>query len=409
MISRHYWPHLCFDAAGRDLRLADALARSGVHVEVLTPRYASSWPEQLTHREIPLHRPMVAPRSQWSIGRYLKHLHAWLTQHAAQFDVLFCTSLGEEAAVVVQAASHAQVPSVVGHSGTGAAADHLVWNGLRHGRRLRASLHRADAIVVSWASVQRDLLAMGISPQRMQRIDLGVMAGTALVDPENSGGDHTAVTRSRVALAEINGDLAVQRDSRVVLTCGQMNTTGGMLTLAKAAPGLIDIWPDLRFWFVGDGSLREQLHGFFRSQGIRQNVAMPGTFVDFEDLFRIADLLVVPSPADALEETLPAAVAASVPVVVVDCVDTRAFFSGVDPAVLWFAAGDSQSLHAAIHAALVDLPARRAAAEQLRRDMLRRRPYEATVNSYRQLLDSLAETNRRRQLAATALRIPSDT
>src|SRR5690554_4847035 len=105
MVSGHYWPHLTFDAAGRDVRLADALRRAGLSIEVLTPRYAASWPEHLVHREIPVHRPVVAARSQWSISRYLRHLETWLTQHAGRFDVLFCTSLREEVIPVVQTAA----------------------------------------------------------------------------------------------------------------------------------------------------------------------------------------------------------------------------------------------------------------------------------------------------------------
>lgn len=404
MISGHYWPHLTFDSAGRDVRLADALRRTGMAIEVLTPRYASSWPEQLMHREIPVHRPVAAARSQWSIGRYLRHLESWLTQHADRFDVLFCTSLREEVIPVIQTASRSGARTVLQHSGTGAAADHLTWTAMRRGRRLRTSLQRADAIIVNWASVQRDLTASGISPQRLQRIDLGVIAGATPPPRQQSAADTASLATSRIALAAINRDLALDRDSLVVLTCGRMSRTGGMMTLAKAASGLIDIWPDLRLWLVGDGDLREDLHGYFRHQGIRQNIAMPGTFVDFEDLFRVADLLVVPSPADALEDTLMAAIAAAVPAVVVDSTDTRALFSGSEHAVGWFAENDVATLRAAIRAALVDLPARRDAAQQLRREMLRRRPYESTVQRYKQLFDSLAETIPHRPVAGAALR-----
>ncbi len=404
MICRHYWPHLYIDAASRDVRLADALMRSGMQVEVLTPRYASSWPQQLTHREIPVHRPLAAPRSGWSIGRYLKHLQDWLTERADQYDILFCTSLKEEVIPVVQTACRGSNRSVLGHGGTAMAADHLGWAGMRHGRRLRAGVQRADAIVVSWASVQRDLVALGVPPPRIHRIDLGVMAGAAPLDREHAGIDAAAIARSRVALAEINGDLALHRDSQVILACGQMSRIGGMMTLARAAPGLIDVWPDLRLWLIGDGSLREDLHAYFRSHGIRQNVAMPGTFVDLEDLFRVADLLVVPSPADALEDTLAAAIAAGVPVVIANSVDTRAWFSGEEQAVGWFAADDQQSLQAAIRAALIDPAGRRAAAERLRRDLLRRRPYAATVSSYKLLFDSLAQSLRHRQVASVGLR-----
>lgn len=406
MISGHYWPHLAVDSAGRDVRLAGALARAGLTVEVLTPRYAASWPEELRHREIPIHRPVAAARNQWSIGRYLKYLEAWLTQHARRFDVLFCTSLREEVIAVTRSAARRPIRTVLQHSGTAGAADHLAWPSLRYGRRLRASLAEADAIVVSWASVQRDLVALGVPPKRLHRIDIGVSAGAAPVrDPLRKGAD---LLKSRLALAAVNRDLALDRDSLVVLAGGQMNHISGMLTLAEAMTRLIDHWPDLRLWLIGDGEQRDELHGYLRYHGIRQNVAMPGTFVDFEDLFRVADVVVIPSPADALEEMLPAAVGAAVPLVVADAADSRAYLSGQEASVGWFSPGDSAGLQAAIHAALVDLPARRAAAQRLRRELLRRNPYDVTIARYKQLFDSLAAASAQQDAAAAAWRSPAD-
>lgn len=408
MICGHYWPHLAVDAAGRDVRLASALARAGVTVEVLTPRYATSWPDELMHREIPVHRPVAAARNQWSIGRYLKYLEVWLTQHADRFDVLFCTNLREEAIAVTRAAARQPVHTVLQHSGTAGAADHLAWPAMRYGRRLRVALSQADAIVVNWASVQRDLVALGVPPKRLHRIDLGISAGAAPVRTPQQRGDGTSTLKSRLALAAVNRDLALDRDSMVVLAAGQMNYLSGMLALAEATTHLIDQWPDLRLWLIGDGDQRDELHGYFRYHGIRQNVAMPGTFVDFEDLFRVADVVVLPSPADGLEEMLPAALAAAVPLVAVDTVDTRAFLSGFEQSVGWFNPGDSTSLQAAIRAALVELPARRTEAVRLRRELLRRRPYDATVAHYKQLFDTLAATSTHPDAAPATWRSPAD-
>jgi glycosyltransferase involved in cell wall biosynthesis len=385
MISRHYWPHFSFDTACRDVRLADALARSGTEIEVLTPRYAAAWPDRIAHREIIVHRPVAAARGSWSIGRYLKHLENWISENAHRFDILFCTQCGDEVIPMMAAVAPKSVRRVVLHSGTAAAADYLTWPAMRTGRRIRAYLDRADAVVVSWASTRRELLAMGVAKNRVHRIDLGVSTpGSDVTLP-----DGDAVRSSRQSLTHANGDLSLHHDSHVVMACGQMGLSGGMMTLAQTAPSLIDVWPDLRFWFIGDGPQRDAMHTFFRHQSVRQNVAMPGTFVDFEDLFRVADLFVVPSPADSLEDLLPAAVGAELPVVVADSPDTRSFFSGFEQSVVWFRAGDVDQLRSAIRSALVDLPARRAAARSLRREMLRLRPYQATVQGYKQLFDSL--------------------
>lgn len=389
MISRHYWPHLSIDAACRDVRLADALARAGISIEVLTPRYAASWPDEIMHREIVVHRPIAAPRGTWSVGRYLKLLEAWLTENAARFDIFFCTHCNDDVTSMMRVASAKSVRGVVLHSGTGASADHVLWPATRNSRRIRASLDRADSIVVSWPTVHRELLATGFAAKKLHRIDIGVppSAGSASRDNQSASDDSTR--RSRAALAHVNGDLMLHHDSHVIMACGEMNSLGGMMNLAATAAPLIDIWPDLRFWLIGDGRQRDALHHYFRHQGVRQNVAMPGTFVDFEDLFQVADLLVIPSRSDSLEATMPAAVGAGLPIVVADSPETRWFFSGAEDCVGWFPVDDAGAMRTAIRAALVDLPARRAAAKSLRRKWLQLRPYQATVEGYKHLLESL--------------------
>jgi len=398
MISRHYWPHFSIDAVCRDVRLADALIRAGVHVEVLTPRYAASWPDQMRYREILVHRPVAAPRGSWSIGRYLKQLEAWIGENANRFDVLFSTSCGDEVIPVFRAKVPPSVRRVVLHSGTGAAADHLNWGTSRNGGRVRACLERADAIVVSWPSIHRQLLSMGLSHKRLHRIDLGIPAGPSPGGRSDVAKSGDELQQSRIALARANGDLTLHHDSHVVLACGQMIPTGGMMTLARTIGSLLDIWPDLRLWLIGDGRERESLHAFFRHQGVRQNVAMPGTFVDFEDLLRVAELFVVPSPADAMEDALPAAVAGAVPLIVADSPDARAFFQGVEDLVVWFNAENADQLKAAIRESLVNLPARRAAARSLRLERLRSRPYQSTIAAYKQLFDSLVTPSQRLNL-----------
>ncbi len=398
MISRHYWPHFTIDAAYRDARLADALARSGMSIEVLTPRYAASWPERIVHREIVVHRPLAAPRGAWSVGRYLKLMEAWLTEHADRYDLFFCTQCDEEVIPMVRAAAAKSLRRVVLHSGTGAGADHVVWPATRNGRRIRSSLDRVDAIVVSWPSVHRQLLAGGLAAKKLHRIDIGVPPSALAAHREDQATSTESLRRSRAVLSHVNGDLMLHHDSHVVMACGEMNLVGGMMNLAATVPPLVDIWPDLRFWLVGDGRQRDTLHNYFRHHSVRQNVAMPGTFVDFDDLFQVADLLVVPSGSDALEAILPCAVGAALPIVVADSADTRSFFAGAEEMVGWFSVGDAETLRSAIRQALIDLPARRIAARTLRRKWMQHRPYQATVDGYKHLLESLVPPPQRLSL-----------
>lgn len=411
MICQHYWPHMSSDAACRDVRLASALRRSGLGVEVLTPRYGADWPERLVHREVVVHRPLPAPRGRWSVRRYSKRLQGLLEAMAGRFETFFCSGLDEGLEALVRCQTPPGLTKVVLNGGTGSQFADLL---SRSPRQLALMLNRLDAVIVPWASSQRALVGAGVDSERLRRIDIGVGSGedwrssdggqwrqdaagpVAGVNSNRSQPDSTQVGRTRpaitalqTALAEVNNDLALGRHSQVVMAIGRMTADAGMLVLADAMIPLIDHWDDLRLWLIGDGPDRETIHQHLHYHGVRHSCAMPGTFVERDDLLAIADVLVVPSPCDALEDTLPAAVAAAVPLVVADCPETRAFFAGLESLLGWFQPGDRSSLRASIRDALSDPKASREVAQRLRRELLPRRPYARTVDGYRQLFESL--------------------
>ena len=78
LIGRHFWPHGSIDSAAYLIGLATDLSRRGLHVEVLTPQYASTWPTRIDFRGLTVHRPVAAPRfdgtiaRDWSVNRYVR-------------------------------------------------------------------------------------------------------------------------------------------------------------------------------------------------------------------------------------------------------------------------------------------------------------------------------------------------
>jgi len=408
MVSRHYWPHLMIDSACRDLRLADALRRAGMRLEVWTPRFSADWSEHLTHRELVIHRPLIAPRGTWAARRYARQVREWFEAHGREYDIWLCTGVGEEWSSLTRAAGSDRIRKLLWHSGTGEAADHAIWSAAWGPRKLLGELNRADGIVVSWASAQRELLGMGVPAGRLHRIDIGVTAGVATGDGSGEPGSSSGPrTQSARCLAQANADLAVEHDTQVILACGRMGTEGGMLPLSRAFVSLAERWGDLRLWLVGDGPLRDTLHHYFRQQGVRQQVAMPGTFVDWEDVFHVADLLVLPSLADGLEDLLPAAVGAGIPLVVAEGPDTRAFFAGWERGVHWFVPGKVDQLRTAIQSCLIDRDGRREAARQLRREWLMQRPYQQTVTEFTKLVDSRGRAAGESSLGGVGTRSPT--
>ncbi len=200
----------------------------------------------------------VVPKGDWSLSRYLRQLDSWLKQNAIGLtfsisDLARRSDRGQRSRTTIQATL-----------GTASL-------GLR--RQCRQSAGLADATkttLVAGArssqcgrnrrpSAQQALIAAGVSPTKLQRIECGVAASTGL-----KGREPAIRQRARSALAAVNRDLLTQHDSMVVLTCSTMTEASGIRTLAQAIPKLVNIWPDLRFWIIGDGPLREELHRYFK-------------------------------------------------------------------------------------------------------------------------------------------------
>lgn len=381
MATRRFWPHTD-DAVGRLTQLADGLRRGGARPTILAARYAASWPRALDYREIPTFRPVAAPRGDWSGALYQRGLARWLREHVAEFDILYADSMREEGAAIVEAALRAEVPSVVRCGGSGGASDGQWANSSRAARRCFNLCLRADALVAPTAAAARALIACGAAAERVHRIDDGV--------PPGPRRDEASIAAARVSLALANGDLHVPRGGRVVMCTARMDASSGVMLLAEAIIPLCERWPELRVWFIGDGPQREMLHGFLQSHAIRGMTALPGCFGHIDELLRAADVLVVPSDADALEHRLPAAIGAGLPVVVVDTPETRSLLGIAAKDIPMFATGDVGEMRRALITSIEDprQAARRAANA---RNMMRRLfPREHSVAAHLQWFHRLS-------------------
>ncbi len=392
LIGRHFWPHGSIDSAGFLFHLACGLHRQGVHVEVLSPRYASSWPEQFTIREIPVHRPAAAPRSDWSMGRYVRHVTTWLRENAKSFDVLLVDAIREESTAAIEASRSLGCPTIVRCAGWGNHSDPQWWRTTRSARKCGVVGRMADAVIVKSAACQRELLVDGYAATRLERINNGFAAGPLRTVESR----HAAQS----ALATIHGDLVTHPETPVVLCASRMTRDGGVNLLVRAARHLIDRYPDLRLWFLGDGPYRDWIYEYLRGEGVRSSIAMPGSFCDVQDVFAAADLFVQPDD-DGLDFFLPSAVSAELPIVTVNNESTRAVIAGgagpesslaeqTSSLVQWCSGATSKLIRTGIMAVLEDLPARRSNASQLRRLLVRRHPQSETVQAYVELMQRVA-------------------
>lgn len=397
------------DSACALLEMAVALKRRGLHVEVLAPRYASAWPETITVREVPVHRVVAAPRSDWSMGKYVRGLTAWLHDHAESYDVLFADSIREEAMAVAEVGKTRRVPTMVRCQGWGAMSDVQWWESSRAARRCATAGRCADITIAHDAGNQRALVVHGFDPARIERIQPGFP-----VMPVS-----TAQRRqeARRALAAANSDLQAELDAPVILCNARMTRDGGINLLVQAAHNLVVRYPNLRIWFIGDGPYRDWIYQHLRSEGVRASIAMPGSFSDPVDLFFAADVYLQSEEA-GLDHFLPVAIATELPVVSVDLPSIRSLLddgwtvkgSGLEedgdgsiraaadratqtrPSELihWCESPSSKEVRVSLTKVLRELPEARRKAEQLRRMLVRSRPLGETMEAYVRLIENLS-------------------
>lgn len=349
------------------------LQQRGVRVTLLAARYAGSWPETLSVREMEVVRPLAAPRGDWSSGLYTRGLQKWLREHAETYDVLYADWLREEAAAVVHAAGRCGRPAIVRCGGIGDGSD-AVW--ARHSRAARRTYQDAlgaDCVVAPDAVSAREAIAAGAERQRVQRINDGF--------PNLLRRDARTRSSARASLAAINHDLLVDPDSRVALFCGRFESDSGMCEAAEGLAPLCLSEFKLRLWFVGDGPGRESLHRTLCDLGIRHLCAMPGWFGHVDELYHAADLFIASSPHDGLEHRLPTAIMAGLPCVVRQSSEAQSRMQAVQTGLYWYPIDTPNQLASTVAQVLHDESATQKA-ESLRNQALESESRTAMVDEF---------------------------
>ena len=102
----------------------------------------------------------------------------------------------------------------------------------------------------------------------------------------------------------------------MVGSIGRLDPVKGHIYLLKAAPKVIEEFPNVRFLFVGDGPLANRLKGRVSEMGMDKYVIFCGERTDVPLLLPIFDVLVLPSATrEGLPNVIPEAEACAKPVV----------------------------------------------------------------------------------------------
>lgn len=393
------------------MTLATALKARGIDVHVLASRPSSAMPPFFLYRDIPVHSPIKLFQKGWAVrgdrtaSRYVKRLGQWIEDNMAAQQVMFVNGAQEEALATIPAGEALKIPTAVRLGGAGQCSDFEFFRQSRVGKRCRQTLLNADAVIVQHADDHRQWIVQGGNDQTTHRI--GPAIGTSKVTPEQR-------LATRQSLGAINGDLHVPADHAVLLSVQQMRSESGLATLVGSIYSLSQSVGRLQYWLIGDGPRRESIFGAIRADGLRQNLAMPGSFADMTDVFHSADLL-VHNGDWGWEHLLPTAIGMGMPLVVANSLIARRFFSAssklvkqrisdlVDspnmpaPAdaepgqyVYWFESGQPKTLQRAVAAVVNRLDLAGEHSNRLRRTMQRDLAFDNVIDQYVHLLQRLA-------------------
>src|SRR5262245_49163943 len=97
---------------------------------------------------------------------------------------------------------------------------------------------------------------------------------------------------------------------RRIVTVANLRPEKGHDTLLAAASSIVARHPDVEFWIVGDGLLRDTLAAEVRARGLESRVTFWGHRQDVSALLALSDLFVLPSTSEACPNVVLEAMAA---------------------------------------------------------------------------------------------------
>lgn len=140
------------------------------------------------------------------------------------------------------------------------------------------------------SAVERELLAAGVAARRISRVPSGI-------DPtRHANADPQLLER----------EFGVAPDAPVIGAVGHFAWHKGFEVLIDAAPRLLERFPRLRFFLLGDGELAAQLNARIDSAGERTRAAflLPGFRDDVASFVARADAFAAPSLLEGLNTSI---------------------------------------------------------------------------------------------------------
>jgi len=308
-VTRRFWP-LVGGAETMVANLSAALAARGGHALIVTARWQSSWPEEITHHGVRVVRLAHPPLRIWGTLRYMRQLAVWMRKNRGEFDLAYVSQLKQDAYVAVRVGWQLGLPVVLRATGSGDIGDCHWHTTARCGMRIRRQSQRATAVVAPSPAIRDDLLAAGFSPSSVVLIPSGVPIGPR-VSPARR-------RQARSTIGGANAALSLGPTTRLAVYTGRLHAGKGLAELVAAWTQVAARHADARLWLVGEGSEHAALVRQIGALGLSGRVVLPGSFDNVDDVLAAADLFVFPSESEGLSHALLEAMAVGLPVVASD-------------------------------------------------------------------------------------------
>lgn len=313
LISRRFWP-LVDRGAGVMAHLASEFVARAVDVTLLTARWHSRWPAEITVRGVPVVR-LAKPPGRWrDTNRYMRSIARWLRRNRGRFDLVCVSRLRCEAYAALKAVGK-DVPVVLRAERAGRWGD-CVWQlEASGGRRIKQECIKAGALVGPSRAIERELIAAGYPRDRVHYLPNGVP-----IPPLATGARKAA---ARAAIVAANPSLRMADGAPLAVSIGRLDEAKELGYLVAAWQRVIAAQPDARLWLVGDGPHRKRLHDQIVDLDLLGRVFLAGVYDGVEELLAAADLFVLPSRTEGPSLALVEAMGAGLPVVATDVAGNR--------------------------------------------------------------------------------------
>jgi len=391
LVGESYFPNLDGGAV-HSRSLAEALARAGHPVLVITRQDYPSYPARETLGGVPVIR---VPPTQHSgmLGRYLSMftVGAQVFLRRRDYDLLLVSSLRILGLPVVALARLLGKPCVARADSCGELSGEYALRppgrrGLRDGlaiawfRARNLVVKRADAFVSISSAVSEEFRALGIPADRIHDITNGIDTDAFAPIPESE----KAAERARLGLPV---------DAVIVAYSGRLTTEKGLPLLMRTWVRVSRAHPEAHLVLIGSGenlplSCEPELRAFTARHDLEKRVTFTGAVERVHEVLRCADLFAFPSETEALGLALIEALSCEVPAVasrvggIPDIVD-----DGVQGRL--FESGDEDGLCAALDALIADPDVRREMGRRGRERALERFSLPRIITRYQALFDAV--------------------